>query len=125
MFLFYKKGITLYNVLLSLVVISILLIPIILYMPSALMATEQSKSVITALNLAQSEVELQLREDFGLVSSVNRTTSSVFGYDKQIDVYLINPDLKRIEVTIYYPVSYINFKTIEKSMTIMTYKSNR
>lgn len=85
--------------------LAIVFLPLLQMMSQEFVVSAESEATLRAASLAEKTVEEEKNLSFGNIVNVAKTPIPGFpGFYKEIDVTETNPNLKDVQVIIYYPV---------------------
>jgi len=111
-----KKGFTLVELLLALILVTIGLFPLLLTISTSLVGTGGAKSESSAINLAQAKMEEIQNTAFDNISSEAKNIIPGFpAYQREVQVTTLQPNLKDVKVILYWQI-----KGTQKNLNLET-----
>jgi len=111
-----KSGLTLVEVMLIVGFLAIVFLPLLQMMSQEFVVSSESEATLKASALAEKTIEEEKNLSYGNIVNVPKTAIANFpGFSKEINVTEPNPNLKEVQVIIYYPV-----KGVELPFTLNT-----
>ncbi len=114
-----KRGFTLLEVLIAIVILTIGAVSIIRAFSTGMFASTDIENVDLALDLAQERVEYIKGIGYGFTGDTKNLVPGFSVFQRQATATVLWPNLKRINVTVYW-----NMKGGETSITLTTYVAN-
>ena len=114
-----KRGFTLLEVLISIVILTIGVVSIIWAFNTGMFASTDIENVDLALNLAQERMEYIKDTGYAFTGDTKASVSGFSAFQRQATVTMLQPNLKQIDVTVYWQM-----KGSETSITLTTYIAN-
>ena len=115
-----EKGISLLEMILVLMFVSIAFLSILYVFASTITASSDLEGEVTAINLANYKMEELINKSYSAITAEAKATVSGFSkYSRQVTISTAEAGLKRINVIVYWKV-----KAQEQSYTITTLRNN-
>ncbi len=115
-----KKGFTLLETLLSILLFSVGFVFILQIMSTGLFAGGQNENEIVALYLVQEKIEELKNDSFAAITAETKAAVTGFpAFSRQVDIYVPQTNLDQITVTVYWFA-----RNTETSFTMVAYVSN-